>query len=66
MVSSGLAKAGYEYVIIDEGWQAVTRDGNGRQRANATKFPSGISALASYVHKLGLKIGIYRWASSMF
>jgi hypothetical protein len=61
LVSSGLAKAGYEYLILDEGWQALTRDGNGRQQANATKFPSGIPALADYVHKLGLKIGIYRY-----
>lgn len=60
LASSGLAKAGYEYVILDEGWQALTRDGNGRQQANATKFPSGITALADYIHKLGLKIGIYR------
>ncbi|KAH8679608.1 glycoside hydrolase family 27 protein [Tricladium varicosporioides] len=59
LVSSGLAKAGYEYLILDEGWQAPTRDKNGRQQANATKFPSGISALADVVHKLGLKIGIY-------
>jgi alpha-galactosidase len=61
LVSSRLLKAGYEYLILDEGWQALTRDGNGRQQANATKFPSGIPALADYVHKLGLKIGIYRY-----
>jgi len=51
---------GYEYIILDEGWQAGTRDDNGRQQPNATKFPSGISGLADYVHNLGLKIGIYR------
>lgn len=60
LVSTGLAQAGYEYVVIDEGWQAYTRDSNGRQQANSTTFPSGISGLAKYIHKLGLKVGIYR------
>jgi alpha-galactosidase len=60
LVATGLARAGYKYVILDEGWQALTRDASGRQQANATKFPSGVSGLASYVHKLGLKLGIYR------
>lgn len=60
LISSGLAKAGYQYVILDEGWQASSRDSTGRQQANATKFPSGIKGLANYVHRLGLKIGIYR------
>ncbi|KFZ23694.1 hypothetical protein V502_01822 [Pseudogymnoascus sp. VKM F-4520 (FW-2644)] len=59
LVSTGLARAGYEYVVIDEGWQAYTRDANGRQQANSTTFPSGISGVAKYIHKLGLKVGIY-------
>jgi len=60
LVSTGLARVGYKYVVLDEGWQALARDSNRRQQPNATKFPSGISALADYVHKLGLKLGIYR------
>jgi len=60
LVSSGLARVGYKYVVLDEGWQALTRDSYGRQQPNATKFPSGISYLADYVHRLGLKLGIYR------
>lgn len=60
LVSSGLAKAGYNYVILDAGWQSLTRDANGRQQINSTKFPSGISSLSSYIHNLGLKVGIYR------
>ncbi|KAH8765118.1 glycoside hydrolase family 27 protein [Hyaloscypha sp. PMI_1271] len=59
LVSTGLARAGYKYVVLDEGWQALTRDSHGRQQPNATKFPSGISYLAEYVHRLGLKLGIY-------
>jgi alpha-galactosidase len=63
LISSGLAAAGYSYVIIDEGWQAFSRDANGRQQANATKFPSGIERLADSIHTMGLKLGIYRYTS---
>ncbi|GAB7354318.1 hypothetical protein MBLNU459_g4834t3 [Dothideomycetes sp. NU459] len=59
LVSTGLRDAGYTNLILDAGWQALQRDTNGRQQANASKFPSGISALADYVHSLNLKIGIY-------
>jgi len=63
-VSTGLAKVGYQYVVLDEGWQAATRDVNSRQQANATKFPDGISSLSNFIHNLGLKIGIYRYLFS--
>jgi alpha-galactosidase len=50
--------AGYQYVVIDDCWQAP-RDGDGVITADAHKFPSGIKALADYVHSRGLKFGIY-------
>jgi alpha-galactosidase len=56
MVSSGMAGAGYRYVIIDDGWQGQ-RDAQGVLHANA-KFPD-MKALADYVHSKGLKFGIY-------
>ncbi|KAL7794844.1 glycoside hydrolase family 27 protein [Trichoderma afarasin] len=59
LVDTGLARAGYKYVNLDDGWQAFTRDSLGRQQPNSTRFPSGIRALADFVHGLGLKIGIY-------
>ncbi|MYL58770.1 hypothetical protein GLW20_14780 [Virgibacillus halodenitrificans] len=59
MVESGMKDAGYEYVVIDDCWQALERDDNGNLQANPERFPSGIKALADYVHKLGLKLGIY-------
>ncbi|GKT62324.1 alpha-galactosidase [Colletotrichum tofieldiae] len=59
IVEKGLAKAGYNYVVMDEGWQALERDAEGRQQHNATRFPAGIAALADRVHGLGLKIGLY-------
>ena len=56
MVSSGMAKAGYTYIVVDEGWTSG-RDANGRITGNG-KFPD-MKALAAYVHSKGLKIGIY-------
>lgn len=58
MVSSGMKDAGYEYVIIDDCWQS-SRDVNGNIVADAKRFPSGMQALADYVHSKGLKFGLY-------
>jgi alpha-galactosidase len=58
LVSSGMKDAGYEYVVIDDCWQ-VSRDAAGNIVADAKTFPSGIKALADYVHSEGLKFGIY-------
>jgi alpha-galactosidase len=58
MVSSGMEAAGYQYVNIDDCWQ-VSRDTSGTIIADPTRFPSGIKALADYVHSKGLKLGIY-------
>ena len=58
MVSSGMKDAGYEYINIDDCWQGK-RDSEGFIHPDSAKFPSGIKALADYVHSKGLKIGIY-------
>ncbi|MGO9240992.1 MAG: glycoside hydrolase family 27 protein [Bryobacteraceae bacterium] len=58
MVASGMKDAGYQFVVIDDCWQ-VKRDGNGAIVADPERFPSGIKALADYVHSKGLKFGIY-------
>jgi alpha-galactosidase len=58
MVSSGMQAAGYQYVVIDDGL-ATARDGSGNIGVSATLFPSGIKALADYIHGKGLKFGIY-------
>src|SRR6266550_7503888 len=63
VVKSGMKDAGYEYVIIDDCWQ-VSRDAAGNIVADPQRFPSGIKALADYVHSLGLKFGIYSDAGS--
>jgi alpha-galactosidase len=59
IVRTGLRDAGYEYVNVDDCWEASTRDSNGVLRADPVKFPSGMRALADYVHARGLKFGIY-------
>lgn len=64
MVSSGMAKAGYNYVCIDDGWQGG-RDNKNNIIADPLKFPSGIKALADYVHSRGLKLGIYSDAAQL-
>lgn len=58
LVSSGMRDAGYQYVVVDDCW-AGPRDSNGFITADAKRFPSGIKALADYVHSRGLKFGIY-------
>jgi alpha-galactosidase len=58
LVSSGMKDAGYEYVVIDDCWQ-VSRDDKGDIVVDAERFPSGMKALADYVHAKGLKFGIY-------
>jgi alpha-galactosidase len=57
-VSSGMQAAGYEYVNLDDCWMNG-RDSSGKLQWNTSKFPSGIPALADYVHGKGLKLGIY-------
>ncbi|XP_057962139.1 alpha-galactosidase-like [Malania oleifera] len=59
LVSTGLAKLGYQYVNIDDCWAESKRDSKGNLVANKITFPSGIKALADYVHDKGLKLGIY-------
>lgn len=59
MVSSGMRDVGYQYVNLDAGWAAPTRDSNGRLRADPKTFPQGIAALARYVHDRGMLLGLY-------
>ena len=55
MVSSGMQKAGYTYLVLDDGWMAMERDKNGDLVADPKKFPNGMKALSDYVHGKGLK-----------
>ncbi len=56
LVRTGLARFGYQYVNIDDCWEAG-RDENGEILSN-DRFPD-MKGLADYIHGLGLKVGIY-------
>lgn len=59
LISSGLAEAGYVYVNVDDGWS-----GSEANAADTNRFPSGIGALADYMHQRKLKLGLYtNWRS---
>ncbi len=64
MVSSGLRDAGYEYLNLDDCWQSA-RAGDGTIIADPERFPSGIPALAKYVHDRGFKFGLYTCAGTL-
>ena len=70
MKKSGLQKVGYEYVNLDDFWyecpgkQGPAVNRYGLWITDPAKFPShgktnGIKAVAAYVHRLGMKFGIY-------
>ena len=59
IVSSGMQAVGYQYINIDDMWQASNRDSSGNIVPDSTKFPNGMKALADYVHGKGLKLGLY-------
>ncbi|SNR97369.1 glycoside hydrolase family 27 protein [Hymenobacter mucosus] len=63
LVSSGMKDAGYTYINIDDCWHGE-RDAQGFIHPNKDRFPSGMKALADYVHSKGLKLGIYSDAGS--
>jgi hypothetical protein len=48
----------FHLVNVDDCWQ-ITRDASGIIQADPKTFPSGIRALADYVHSRKLKFGIY-------
>jgi alpha-galactosidase len=64
IVSSGMKNAGYEYIVIDDGWEASERDNLGNLVADPKKFPSGMKALGAYIHSKGLKLGIHNCAGT--
>jgi len=67
MVSTGMAKAGYQYVNIDEGWWLGERDAEGNIVVDAKAWPAlapaehagDMANIVRFIHGLGLKAGIY-------
>ncbi|KAJ3528219.1 hypothetical protein NM688_g8024 [Phlebia brevispora] len=60
IIDNKLDKLGYEYVLIDDCWQAPSRDAaTGAPVADPNKFPNGMKDLSDKIHDLGLKFGLY-------
>jgi len=62
MASNGMLEAGYNYIVVDDGWEALQRDSLGNLVPDPAKFPHGMKALADYVHARGFKFGIHNCA----
>lgn len=64
MVEEDLVELGYDYIFIDDGWQGG-RDNRNNIIPDPEKFPSGIKALADYLHEKDMKLGIYSDAAKL-
>jgi hypothetical protein len=67
LATNGMKDAGYEYVVIDEGWWLGKRDAAGNIVVDPKQWPAiqpgqkdgDMTNIAAYIHSLGLKAGIY-------
>ncbi len=59
LIEKGYRDAGYQYVVVDDGWMLRERDEEGNLVPDPAKFPNGIRAVADYIHSRGMKFGIY-------
>jgi len=68
IVSTGLARLGYTYINIDDGWWMKRRTSDGRLQVRTAIFPSAavggpeetsFRPLVNRLHAMGLKAGIY-------
>lgn len=66
LVDTGLAKLGYVYVNLDDGWWQKRRQPDGRMQVRTSSFPSAkdgpdttFRPLVDRLHGMGLKAGIY-------
>ncbi len=68
LVDSGLARLGYNYVILDDGWWLKRRASDGRMQIRTNIFPSAATGgpdgtsfrpFTDKLHAMGLKTGLY-------
>jgi hypothetical protein len=67
LATNGMKEAGYDYVVIDEGWWLGERDAAGNIVVDPKRWPAiqpgqragDMANIAAYIHSLGLKAGIY-------
>ncbi len=63
IVTNGMKEAGYTYIVLDDCWEGG-RDSLGFIHPDPKRFPSGMKALADYIHSKGLKFGIHSCAGN--
>ena len=67
LVATGMKKAGYRYINLDEGWWLGSRDKDGNIIVDPKQWPAieagqragDMSNVVQYIHSFGLKAGIY-------
>ena len=64
LIKSGMRDAGYNYIVIDDGWESMDRDSCGNLVPDPKKFPHGMKALGDYLHSKGFKFGIHNCAGT--
>ncbi len=58
-MDAGMSDLGYKWLLLDDCWADHERDANGKLQPNKYQFPSGMKALADYIHERGLYLGVY-------
>ena len=56
---SGLLEAGYNYLNLDDYWEADRRDENGRLECDIVRFPEGMKSFVKKCNDIGFKVGLY-------
>lgn len=56
--NKGLYECGWNHIMMDDLWQG-TRKADSTPQPNASRFPNGLKTVADYVHKNGMKFGLY-------
>jgi alpha-galactosidase len=64
LIASGMQKAGYRTLVVDDAWEAMERDSQGNLVPDPIRFPSGMKALGDYLHSKGFQFGIHNCAGT--
>ena len=59
MLNNGMFELGYNYVNMDDCWAYPRNNVTGEIQWDPDRFPSGIPALADWLHERGFKFGLY-------
>lgn len=51
MVERGYLDCGYQYLVLDDCWLEMERDGQGKLVPSREKFPEGIGPVIDHVHR---------------